>query len=193
MNNDRKMAMRSKFEPVDEALIQIPPADVSHVRRKWLDLPYAGISQAQKRDIYLPPEGNGPFPIVLHIHGGAFAIGDKRDIHLMSFLSGLERGYAAVSVNYRSTRITDISDTVRRASPLTYVHAAMPPILIQHGRMDAMVPVRQSMGLVQKLEETGSPDRFEFDIMENAGHGDPLFETDANMNRVFQFLDRYLK
>jgi len=56
-----------------------------------------------------------------------------------------------------------------------------------------MVPVQQSMGLVQKLGETVSPDRFEFDILENAGHGDPLFETDANMNRVFQFLDRYLK
>ena len=96
MNNDRKMAMRSKFEPVDEALIQIPPADVSHVRRKWLDLPYAGRSPAQKLDVYLPPDGNGPFPVVVDIHGGAFAIGDKRDIHLMSFLNGLERGYAVV-------------------------------------------------------------------------------------------------
>jgi acetyl esterase/lipase len=87
MNNDRKMAMRSKFEPVDEALIQIPPADVSHVRRKWLDLPYAGRSSAQKLDVYLPSDGSGPFPIVLHIHGGAFAIGDKRDIHLLPFLA----------------------------------------------------------------------------------------------------------
>jgi dipeptidyl aminopeptidase/acylaminoacyl peptidase len=95
---------------------------------------------------------------------------------------------------FLGAKITDISDKVRRrASPLTYVHAAMPPILIHHERLDAMVPVQQSKGLVQKLEETVSPDRFEFDILENAGHGDPLFETDANMNRVFQFLDRYLK
>jgi acetyl esterase/lipase len=297
---------RPKIEPVNEAFIRIPPADVSHVRRKWLDLPYAVKSPAQKLDLYLPPEENGPFPVILTIHGGAFAIGDKRDIHLMPFLQGLERGYAVVSLNYRlsgeaifpaglqdikaairwlranaaqyqldgnriaacggsaggyyaamicftadlpefddpslgnpeypchvqagvdwfgpidfltmdeqlaassmgpanhgeatspesrflGTRISDIPDRVRRASPITYVHAGMPPILIQHGRIDAMVPVQQSMSLAQKLEESVSPDRFEFDILENAGHGDPLFETEANMNRVFQFLDRYLK
>jgi len=90
-------------------------------------------------------------------------------------------------------RITDIPEQVRRASPLTYVHADMPPILIQHGRMDAMVPVQQSMSLVHKLAESVSHDRFEFDILENAGHGDPLFESEDNMKRVFQFLDRYLK
>jgi hypothetical protein len=55
------------------------------------------------------------------------------------------------------------------------------------------VPVQQSMILAQKLEEVVGPERFEFDILENAGHGDPLFETDENMNRVFRFLDRYLK
>ena len=300
------MELRTKFQRVDEASIRIPDADVSHVRRKWLDLPYASISQAQKLDIYLPAQGDGPFPVVLHIHGGAFAIGDKRDIHIMPFLRGLERGYAVVSVNYRlsgeaifpaglqdikaairwlrangeqyhldgnriaacggssggyyaamvcltanvpelddpslgnpdyacdvqvavdwfgptdflkmdeqlaasglgpcdhsqadspesrylGARITDVPATVQRANPITYVHAGMPPILIQHGRMDGMVPVQQSMSLVQKLEESVSRDRFEFDILENAGHGDPLFESEDNLNRVFQFIDRYLK
>ncbi len=71
---------------MEEGQFQIPDADVSHVRRKWLDLPYAGISPARKLDIYLSAEGDGPFPVVLHIHGGGFAIGDKRDIHLMPFL-----------------------------------------------------------------------------------------------------------
>jgi dipeptidyl aminopeptidase/acylaminoacyl peptidase len=90
-------------------------------------------------------------------------------------------------------KITEIPEQVRRANPMTYVHADMPPILIQHGRMDNMVPVQQSIMLVQKLEQCVSHDRFEFDILENAGHGDPLFETDENMNRVFRFIDRYLK
>lgn|GEM_PF-204149 len=295
-----------RFERIDEASIQIPPADVSYICRKWLDLPYASTSQAQKLDIYLPAEGNGPFPVILHLHGGAFAIGDKRDIHLLPLLKGLQRGYAVVSVNYRlsgeaifpaglqdikaairwlranqqeyhldgnriaawggsaggyyvamvcltanvaelddlslgnpqypchvqaavdwfgpidflamdkqlagsglglpdhseadspesrymGAKITEIQDQVRRASPMTYVHADMPPILIQHGRLDPMVPVQQSMVFVQKLKELAGHERFEFDILENAGHGDPLFETDENMNRVFQFIDRYLK
>jgi len=32
---------------------------------------------------------------------GGFAIRDKRDIQVMAFLKGLERGYAVVSANYR--------------------------------------------------------------------------------------------
>jgi acetyl esterase/lipase len=94
---------------------------------------------------------------------------------------------------YMGVKIADIPEQVRSASPLTYVHAGMPPILIQHGRMDPLVPVQQSMILAQKVEEVVGPELLEFDILENAGHGDPLFETDDNMNRVFRFLDRYLQ
>jgi acetyl esterase/lipase len=79
----------------------IPMADVSHIRRKWLDIAYAGVSPTQQLDIYLPDSGEGPFPVVIHIHGGGFAIGDKRDMHLDQYLPGLERGYALVSINYR--------------------------------------------------------------------------------------------
>jgi acetyl esterase/lipase len=290
----------------DEAMIPFPPAEVSHFLRKWLDLPYANISPAQKLDIYLPDEGEGPFPVILHIHGGGFALGDKRDIKVLTFLKGLERGYAVVSVNYRlsgeaifpaglqdikaairwlranseqyhldgsriaacggssggnyaamvcltanvtefddlslgnpeypcnvqaavdwfgptdflkmdeqldesgfgpadhsqadspesrylGARLSDVPLKVEIANPMMYVHKRMPPILIQHGRLDTLVPVQQSMLFVEKLEKYVSHDRFEFDILEGAGHGDPLFETDENMERVFSFLDRYLK
>jgi acetyl esterase/lipase len=290
----------------DENMIPFPPVDVSHFRRKWLDLPYANLSPAQKLDIYLPDEIEGPFPIILHIHGGGFAIGDKRDVKVLTFLKGLERGYAVVSVNYRlsgeaifpaglqdiktairwlranseqyhldgsrisacggssggnlaamvcltahvtefddlspgnpvypcdvqaavdwfgptdflrmdeqltecgygpsdhseadspesrylGAKLPDVPLKVELANPMTYIHKHMPPILIQHGRLDTMVPVQQSMMFAEKLERYVSHDRFEFDILEGAGHGDPLFETEENMERVFSFLDRYLK
>lgn len=79
----------------------VPVADVSHVRRKWLDLPYAGASPAERLDLYLPDEGSGPFPVVLFIHGGGFALGHKRDLHIPGLLAVRERGYALVSVEYR--------------------------------------------------------------------------------------------
>ncbi len=66
--------------------LETPIADVSHVRRKWLDIPYADAWPAQQLDIYLPETGDGPFPVLLHIHGGGFAIGDKRDTHILAFL-----------------------------------------------------------------------------------------------------------
>jgi acetyl esterase/lipase len=292
--------------PFDESLFQIPDADVSFVKRKFLDIQYAGLSDTQKMDIYLPDNGDGPFPVILHLHGGGFAIGDKRDIHILPFFKGLDRGYAIVSINYRlsgeaifpagiqdvkaairwlrancsqyhldgnkiaawggssggnfaamicltdhviefddpklgnpeyscnvqaavdwfgptdfskmdeqlkengfgisdhgqqhspesrylGAKLSDVPLKVELANPMTYIHEHMPPILIQHGRLDTMVPVQQSLIFAEKLEKYISPDLFEFDIIEGAGHGDPIFETDQNMERVFLFLDKHLK
>lgn len=76
-------------------------ADISWITKKWLDLPYATQSAAQKLDIYVPDSGDGPFPVIVSIHGGAFKFGDKADGQLTPMLEGLKRGYAVVSLNYR--------------------------------------------------------------------------------------------
>ncbi|MCD8014741.1 MAG: alpha/beta hydrolase [Lachnospiraceae bacterium] len=76
-------------------------ADISWVKRKYLDIPYANQSKAQCLDLYLPDEGDGPFPLVVHLHGGGFGMGDKRDDHMDTYLKGLEHGYAIASVEYR--------------------------------------------------------------------------------------------
>ncbi len=78
-----------------------PPADTSHIIRKFLDISYAPLSPAQKLDIYLPDEGVGPFPVIIAIHGGAFMGCDKADMQVLPMLEGLKRGYAVVSINYR--------------------------------------------------------------------------------------------
>jgi acetyl esterase/lipase len=76
-------------------------ADTSAIKTKWLDLPYATVSAAQKLDIYLPNTGAGPFPVVLSIHGGAFQSGDKNGAELASAVKLLDAGYAVASINYR--------------------------------------------------------------------------------------------
>jgi acetyl esterase/lipase/cytochrome b561 len=75
--------------------------NVDNIKRKWLDIAYADKSQAQKLDIYIPNEGDGPFPVIISIHGGAFKHGDKADGQITPMLEGLKRGYAIVSINYR--------------------------------------------------------------------------------------------
>jgi acetyl esterase/lipase len=80
---------------------QPPAANTDSIKRKWQNIPYATLSPAQKLDIYLPNEGDGPFPVIISIHGGAFMFGDKADGQLNPMLQGLKRGYAVVSINYR--------------------------------------------------------------------------------------------
>lgn len=69
--------------------------------RTYFDIPYAAGSKAQCLDIYLPDKGEGPFPALVYIHGGGFALGDKRDEHVTPYLKGIEKGMAVVSVEYR--------------------------------------------------------------------------------------------
>lgn len=85
----------------------LPEAETGHIKRKMFDIPYAApspdgaLSEAQELDIYWPDDGDGPFPVIMSIHGGAFMFGDKRDEPLEPKLEGLKRGYAVVSINYR--------------------------------------------------------------------------------------------
>lgn len=65
------------------------------------DVQYSPISETCKLDIYLP-EGEGPFPVIVSIHGGAFKKCDKRDEEMiLDMLHGLDKGYAVIGVNYR--------------------------------------------------------------------------------------------
>jgi acetyl esterase/lipase len=88
-------------ETLEPEASSIPEANTVHITHKHFDLPYAGLSPAQQLDIYWPETGDGPFPVILSIHGGAFMMGDKRDDQVKPMLVGLERGYAVVSMNYR--------------------------------------------------------------------------------------------
>ena len=108
---------------------QPPAANTVHIKRKWLNISYATISPAQKLDIYLPDKGEGAFPIIISIHGGAFMFGDKADEQVNPMLEGLKHGYAVVSINYRLSgealfpkNINDVKAAIRwvKANAATY-------------------------------------------------------------------------
>ena len=94
------MDFPADFNPF-EGSMEKPILDVSDIERKYLDIPYAADSPNQRLDIYLPLEGDGPFPTTIFVHGGAFILGDKRDNQLLQAIDGIKRGYAVVSVEYR--------------------------------------------------------------------------------------------
>jgi len=285
----------------------LPKANTGDIKRKWLDEAYATKSQAQKLDIYIPDYGDGPFPVIFSIHGGAFKSGDKGDGQVVPMLEGLKRGYAVVSINYRlsgeaiwpaqiqdvkaairwiranskqyklnsekiaawggsagghlsamagtsgdvkeledlwqgnadqSSRVQavvdwfgptdflkmdehakeskvanpqvhsvpdspesqligknlqDAPDRVKSANPETYISKDDPPFLIQHGLNDPLVPYPQSVNFAKKLEQTLGKGKVIIELIPDTGHGGPAFQTEQNLNKVFAFLDKYLK
>jgi len=283
---------------------QPPPVDTSGIQRKFLDIPYANLSDSQKLDIYLPDTGTGPFPVIVSIHGGAFMGCDKGDAQVTPMLEGLSKGIAVVSINYRLSGeahfpalvqdakaavrwirgnaelygldvnriaawggsaggylssmlavsvgaagledktlgycefsshvqaavvwfgptnflkmddqlaesgyksppeqrhcgenspeslllgdvITKVPELVRVANPETYISGSIPPMLLQHGRKDPVVPVQQSIEFYQKLKASSPDGLVILDILEEAVHADPAFITSENIERVFKFL-----
>jgi acetyl esterase/lipase len=88
-------------------------------------------------------------------------------------------------------KITEIPERVRVANPETYIRPSLPPFFIQHGRMDTTVPYQQSLTFAQKMAEV-SPHSVTYELLPDARHGDPAFETSENIRKVFSFLDRIL-
>jgi acetyl esterase/lipase len=96
---------------------------------QYPDLVYATVSATQKLDLYLP-QGSGPFPVVVTIHGGGFMMGDKADaMGTAGADQFLAEGYAVAAVNYRLSseakapaQIQDVKAAVRflRANAAKY-------------------------------------------------------------------------
>jgi len=98
--------INKRFDPDTHYAVamQPPPAYTHYIRRRYLDVPYTPFTKrslSHTLDIYLPDEGEEPFPVILSFHGGAFMGCDKADMQLLPMLDGLQRGYAVVAVNYR--------------------------------------------------------------------------------------------
>ncbi len=283
--------------------------DTSAIARKWLDVAYAASSATQKLDIFLPDAGQGPFPVIISIHGGAFKLGNRKSGELVPMLAGRARGYAVVSVDYRlsgearfpaavhdlkaavrfirahaaeykldASRIvawggsaggnlaamlgtsagdaylegnegtagsssavqavvdwygpisfstmdaefkalgatpkmgaTSIATSpeseyvgktvgtpeaeplVKLASPATYIDPTDPPFYIQHGTVDANVPLTQSVNFAGKLAASVGADKVVFEKLEGAGHGGSAFEAAANLEKIYAFLDKALQ
>ena len=77
------------------------PIDTSDIETQFVDVAYASTSETQTLDIYLPNDGDGPFPVIIAIHGGGFMSGNSRSRDIADAFEGLERGYAVASLNYR--------------------------------------------------------------------------------------------
>ena len=98
------------------------------IQQQWRDVPYM-TGERHKLDIYLPNDGQGPFPVIVDLYGGGLLFGDKSSHKLEPALALMPAGYAVVSVNYSllqaapfPTQIYEIKAALRflRANATTY-------------------------------------------------------------------------
>jgi acetyl esterase/lipase len=278
------------------------------------DVPYATLSPAQKLDIYLPPSGKGPYPVIIWLHPGGFHAGDKDGsavnprarVDLSKLVvPAFARGYALVSINFRlsdeakfpahvhdvkaavrwirgnahqynfnpdkiavwgsssggylaaimatsggaeeledlslgnpdqSSRVTaavdwygpidfflmdaqhlelgqeahvheptspesrfmgasvtTIPEKCKLSNPMNYVNAANAPIYIQQGKADLTIPYLQSAYLAEKMAAAIGKENVVLDLIENQGHAAGVFFASGNVNKMIEFLDKYMK
>jgi dipeptidyl aminopeptidase/acylaminoacyl peptidase len=89
--------------------------------------------------------------------------------------------------------LTDAPELVSAANPETYITPDDPPFFIQHGLIDHLVPYQQSVNLAEKLEQVIGKEKITLELLKDTGHGGPAFNNEQNVNKVFMFLDQYLK
>lgn len=74
--------------------------DYEKFPRRYVDIPYGDIPR-ETMDIFLPADGEGPFPVVLQVTGGGWIFGDKSMKKMEPMVQTVvERGYALASMNY---------------------------------------------------------------------------------------------
>ncbi|MGA2796413.1 MAG: alpha/beta hydrolase fold domain-containing protein [Thermoguttaceae bacterium] len=85
--------------PASSAQTQVPIAKDLPGVKSLRDLEYARAGEISLLlDLYLPEKSQGPLPLIIWIHGGAWLGGDKADCPARRML---QRGYAVASINYR--------------------------------------------------------------------------------------------
>lgn len=104
-----KKAIRETAERFNNSSIETAEDMIPHMRtrigEKKYPLKYMENIQYDNRedarmDIYYPDTGEGPFPVFIEVHGGAWYFGQKSSIEFAPFLRGLKRGYVCISLGY---------------------------------------------------------------------------------------------
>jgi acetyl esterase/lipase len=85
----------------------------------------------------------------------------------------------------------EISETYRRASPLTYVDEGDAPMLLFQGTEDPLVPYTQAIKMVTAMTEANVPGRVEFLI--DAGHGWRGKQLERSIEATQDFFAQYLR
>ena len=96
-------------------------------------------------------------------------------------------------MNDMRKRISFVIPCYGSEKTISFVTEDIPPVMIQQGHEDGIVPYQHSEILAEKIAEVCGPDRVECHIYEGRNHSDPAFLTEESVRQVVDFFDRKLK
>lgn len=71
-----------------------------HIKNQFTGIRYAEKTPYELLDIFLPDEGEGPFPLVIDVHGGGFYYGSRSSVRFEPVLEMIRRGYVVATFDY---------------------------------------------------------------------------------------------
>ena len=93
--------------------------------------------------------------------------------------------------NFAGITDEETAENIRRASPITYINAKTPPILILQDSTDNMVPAETSRHLADELKQLGTA--YQYVEVPGVGHGFDLQPKQMDLRpAVLDFLKKYL-
>jgi len=110
----------------------------------------------------------------------------KDDLEAINSTNGIKLFQDAVP-KLLGAPLGQFSDEAKIASPVNYVSAASPPVLILQGGKDDLVPVAQSRRLHDALDQAGVKNQLI--VVDAADHDGPLFITPEVQSEVTSFLN----
>jgi acetyl esterase/lipase len=81
----------------------------------------------------------------------------------------------------------------KAVNPINYITREAVPFYIQHGKSDRLVPYLQSLMLAEALRSAIGQEKVVLEIIENAGHFDGVHQSEKNIEKILDFLDKFLK
>jgi acetyl esterase/lipase len=142
----------------------------------------------EERDFGADPS-NRPLAI-LDFFGPADFNRMKDDLEMIHSEKGLE-SFKDAERKLLGAPVEQPSDKAKLASPITYVSAGSPPVLILQGGKDDQVPAAQSLRLHEALNQAGVKNQLI--VVDAAGHDGPLFSTPKIESKVVDFLNGALE
>jgi Esterase/lipase len=93
-------------KPMAKAKKQADSGTGTASKKKYADVVYSTLDKDyQQMDIYLPDKGDGPYPVIVYIHGGGFRSSKDSNATVNAGIlnAALDDQYAVASVNYRGS------------------------------------------------------------------------------------------